>query len=108
MVEEIQDVQASKKVNVTPQNKDALLDKFNAQEAAKVETLEAAEAAEDMHLKLGRIVKMYNVPEERVNKWLETAGVRHVEDLDKDKTLKCIASLETENFTNGHVTIGQQ
>ncbi len=44
MVEEIQDVQASKKVNVTPQNKDALLDKFNAQEAAKVETLEAAEA----------------------------------------------------------------
>jgi len=106
MVEEIQDVQASKEINLTPEDKNANLDKFLVHEAPKEAQIEVEK--EDMHLKLGRLVKLHNVPEERVKKWLEIAGVSHVEDLDEDKTLKCIASLEAENFTNGHTIINQQ
>jgi hypothetical protein len=100
MVEEIQDVQASKQINVATQNRDVLLDQFNAQEALKVEALEVVEA-EDVHLKLAKLVEIHNLSDEKIKAWCHKGGVGNLADLDKDKTAACIKSLEANNFTNG-------
>jgi phage recombination protein Bet len=101
----LQDVQASKQVDVTLQAKHTNLDNFIAQEVPQEAQLEVAK--EDIHLKLGRIVKLHNVPQETIDKWCEKGGVSQIEDLDDEKTIACIKSLEADTFTNGHKTINQ-
>jgi phage recombination protein Bet len=102
----LQGVQPSKQVDVTPQAKHVNLDQFIAQEAPKETQIEVEK--EDIHLKLETLAQLHNLTQEKRDSWCERAGVNTLAELDEEKALKCISSLEAANFTNGHATIDRQ
>lgn len=105
MVDELQDVQASQGVKASiRENPNTNLDNFLEQEVPKEAQIEVVE---DNHLKLAKLVEVHNLPSEKIQAWCKKGGVENLEDLDEEKTIACIKSLEPSRVVNGHSAIDQ-
>jgi len=101
MVEEIEDINASKKSIFPPSLAISKLDNFLEKENIQIE-VQKEEIVEDLHLKLAKLVEINNVPNEKIQSWCKKAGVDDLVALDIEKTISCIKYIEAQDGINGH------
>ncbi len=84
MIEELRDVEASKRANET--KSDDLNNRINTL-LPKENTLELQE---DKQEELLQLIEKHHISEEIIGKWCDKAGVETIEELDEDKVQSCI------------------
>lgn len=94
MVEEIEDVAASK-TNLAPrQIVSSKLDGFLAKQNEQ-------QPKPDLHEKLESLIELNNIPQETVEKWCKAGGVDSIGSLDISKVQSCISYIESKDTLGG-------
>jgi hypothetical protein len=95
MVEEIEDVVASKVVATAKPTAISKLDEFLAVEEAKP-------VENGLYVQLSDLIESNHVSDETIEKWCYKAGVDSLNELDDAKLKSCIEYVESKGMVNGH------
>lgn len=93
MVEEIEDISASKQMVSQQETAISKLDSFLASEPCGV----AERQEEDIRLKLQNSIKLHHIPQETVDNWCRAGRVEKLSDLDDEKVQSCIEYIDSKN-----------
>ena len=93
MVEEIEDISASKQMVSQQETAISKLDSFLASESCGV----AERQEEDIRLKLQNSIKLHHIPQETVDNWCRAGRVEKLSDLDDEKVQSCIEYIDSKN-----------
>ena len=113
MVDEIEDVRASKSVQVvnassSEERKVNVVDDFlvdDSQDRVEEEKVIEGKASISFHpLELQNLIESHDIPQEQIDKWCKKAGVTTIEELPEDKKQLCIDYI-LKNAQSEHDTV---